>query len=268
MNKPANRIIKSIILFSIIVAAALGALLIAVWVITFHPADIQPAPAACDGKTRVLAPGQTVKILSWNVQYMAGKNHWFFYEGGTEREPTEADIRQTLAEVARLIKAENADIVLLQEVDEGAKRTGYTEQLQLLLNRLGGIYPCRAEAFYWKSGFVPHPDVMGAVGMKLVILSKYKIRTAKRYQLPLIPENWVSQQFNLKRALLEARIPFDGHEFVVMNTHLSALPRGRTPWKGKWLPLNRLWRITRQITGPGLPAVTSTSCHREMRIIS
>lgn len=226
MNKPYTRIVKSITFFSGITAAALGALLIAVWAITFHPAEIQPAPVACTGKTRVLAAGQTVKILSWNVQYMAGKDHWFFYEGGTETAPTAADVGQTLDKVARIIKTENADIVLLQEIDENAKRTHYTDQLQRLIDRLPGLYPCRTEAFYWKSGFVPHPDVMGAAGMKLVILSKYKIHAAKRYQLPLIPENWVSQQFNLKRALLEARIAFNGHEFVVMNTHLSAFAQG------------------------------------------
>lgn len=226
MNKFTQRIAKPTLLFFGIIAAILTVLGIAVWTLTFHPGDIQPAPVTCAGKTQIPAPGQTVKILSWNVQYMAGKNHWFFYEGGTDTAPTEADIRQTLDEVARIIKTEDPDIVLLQEIDDGAKRTQYTDQLRLLRNRLGKMYPCRTQAFYWKSAFVPHPDIMGPVGMKLVILSKYRISMAKRYQLPLIPENWISQQFNLKRALLEARIPFGSHEFVIMNTHLSAFAKG------------------------------------------
>lgn len=226
MNKAVNLIVKPLILSFAIITAALGALGLALWALTFHPADIQPAPVACTGKAQPLEGGRTIKILSWNVQYMAGKAHWFFYEGGAEKAPTEAEVMQTLNRAARVIKDENPDIILLQEIDDGAKRTHYTDQLNMLCDRLEGMYPCRAEAFYWKAAFVPHPDIMGRVAMKLVILSKYQLSMAKRYQLPLIPENWIFQQFNLKRALLEARIPFGSRELIIMNTHLSAFAQG------------------------------------------
>ncbi len=207
----------------VIIAAGLAIL---VWSVTFHPKAKQPAPVVCTGSPQPLAHNQTVKILSWNVQYMAGKGYWFFYEGGIDKAPSEADIRQTLDQAARIIKAVDPDIVLLQEIDVDARRTHYIDQLKLLQKCLDERYPCRAEAFYWKSGFVPHPDIWGPVGMKLVILSKFRIFNATRHQLPLIPENWISQQFNLKRALLEARIPYKDTEFVVMNTHLSAFAQG------------------------------------------
>lgn len=209
-----------------LMATILAALVLAAWTLNFHPKDIQPAPIVCSNQPQTLSPGQTIKILSWNVQYMAGKKHWFFYEGGSDTAPAETDVRYTLNRVARVIKAEDPDIVLLQEIDEGARRTHYIDQLQRLCEHLDGRYPCRTEAFYWKSDFVPHPEIWGPVGMKLVIFSKYRISQATRYQLPLIPENWVSRQFNLKRALLAARIPYMTSEFVVMNTHLSAFAQG------------------------------------------
>ncbi|MBS3757136.1 MAG: endonuclease/exonuclease/phosphatase family protein [Desulfobacterales bacterium] len=226
MRKTIKRANSILLLFFGIIFAVLTILGVAVWTLTFHPADIQPAPVSCMDKTGVPKGGETIKVLSWNVQYMAGKGHCFFYEGGTDKAPTETEVIQTLNHAARVIKIENPDMILLQEIDEGAKRSHYMDQLKMLCERLDGMYPCRSEAFYWKAGFVPHPDIMGAVGMKLVILSKYRISAAKRYQLPLIPENWLFQQFNLKRALLEVRIPFGEHELIIMNTHLSAFAQG------------------------------------------
>ncbi len=226
MTQLTNRFIKLSLWLVGGIALIVAVLAVAVWTLTFHPEAVQPAPVVCTGHPQPLTPAQTVKILSWNVQYMAGKGYWFFYEGGTDTTPTKAHIRQTLDQAARVIKAEDPDIVLLQEIDEAARRTHYTDQLKLLQKYLDERYPCRTEAFYWKSGFVPHPDIWGPVGMKLVILSKYRISKATRHQLPLIPENWVSRQFNLKRTLLAARIPYKDTEIVVMNTHLSAFAQG------------------------------------------
>src|SRR6056297_11414 len=266
MRKTIKRANSILLLFFGVIFAVLTILGLAVWTLTFHPADIQPAPVSCMDKTGVPKGGETIKVLSWNVQYMAGKGHCFFYEGGTDKAPTETEVIQTLNHAARVIKIENPDMILLQEIDEGAKRSHYMDQLKMLCERLDGMYPCRSEAFYWKAGFVPHPDIMGAVGMKLVILSKYRISAAKRYQLPLIPENWLFQQFNLKRALLEVRIPFGEHELIIMNTHLSAFAQGTDTMEKQIAAVKSIIKNTREKTGHGLPAATLTSCRRAMPI--
>lgn len=42
-----------------------------------------------------------------------------------------------------------------------------------------------------------------------------------------MPGDPLSQQFNLKRAILEARLPVAGHgDFVALNTHLDAFAQG------------------------------------------
>ena len=133
------------------------------------------------------------------------------------------------------------DIVLLQEIDEGAKRTDHKDQLAALLDQLPqGKYPCQTQAFYWKSMFVPHPRIMGSAGMKLVTLSKYKISKAYRHSLPEIPKDLLSRQFQLKRCILESRLPYRGGEVSVMNTHYDAFAQGTDTMKkqvGKTLKL-------------------------------
>jgi endonuclease/exonuclease/phosphatase family metal-dependent hydrolase len=96
-----------------------------------------------------------------------------------------------------------------------------------LLRLLPSAYACHVSAFYWKAAYVPHPRIRGAVGLTLATLSKYQIGRATRHQLALIPGNFVTQQFNLKRAVLEARLPIRGDgDFVSMNTHLDAFAQG------------------------------------------
>jgi endonuclease/exonuclease/phosphatase family metal-dependent hydrolase len=223
---------KKVLKWAIETVAALLVLLVAlVWLATFHPSALQAAPVACAQSAPVLQPGQPLKILTWNVQFMAGKNYVFFSDlpagYAPDERPSRADIETTLSEVARVIRAERPDLVLLQEVDDGAARTDYENQLARLTGLLPPEYACQTEAFYWKAAYVPHSRIHGAVGMKLAILSKYQIRSAQRHQLALMPGDPLSQQFNLKRAILEAHLPVAGSgDFVALDTHLDAFAQG------------------------------------------
>jgi endonuclease/exonuclease/phosphatase family metal-dependent hydrolase len=206
-------------------------LMLVVYAITFHPRPVQEEAVKGSRGAPYLMVGQKLKVLTWNVQYMAGKNYVFWYDlpdhKGPDLRPSRADITQTLSEVARVIRAENPDIVLLQEVDIGAARTDHEDQLARLKELLPADYACSTSAFYWKALFVPDSRVGGSVGLALAVLSKYRIDRAVRYQLALAPANLITRQFNTKRAVLEARLPMvGGGEFVVLCTHLEAFAQG------------------------------------------
>jgi len=214
-----------------ILLAILAGLVLLIRVITFHPAETQQEKVISPPDTPMLHSGQTLKVLSWNVQFMAGKNYLFYYDtknfDGPDERPSSEDITATVEEVARIIRDEDPDMVLLQELDDGAKRTDHEDQLERLLSLLPPAYKCHSSAFYWKAKFVPHPRIMGAAGMKLSTISKYAISRSVRHQLPQMPANPVSRQFNLKRAVLETYLPLsDGSELVVLNTHLDAFAQG------------------------------------------
>jgi endonuclease/exonuclease/phosphatase family metal-dependent hydrolase len=197
----------------------------------YHPAAVETVPVVCAPDTPTLRPGQPIKVLNWNVQYMAGKGYVFWYDTpdnkGPHTRPSAAAVRQTLGAVARVIAEEDPDLVFLQEVDDRAARTGYQDQLARLLARLGNRYPCWTRAYYWKSRYVPHRRVRGAVGLTMAILSKYRISAARRYQLAIPPAHPLRRAFGLKRAILEARLPVaGGPDFVALTTHLDAFAQG------------------------------------------
>jgi hypothetical protein len=91
MNKTRQIILWVVAALIIIVGLAA----VSVWTITFHPPWEQAETVRCEAETPTLQPGQRLKVLTYNVQYMAGKNYFFFYEGGSDERPSAGDIGRT-----------------------------------------------------------------------------------------------------------------------------------------------------------------------------
>lgn len=186
----------------------------------------------CEQDVPIWSGSGALTILSFNVQYMAGKGYVFYYDQGRgkDKKPTAASVHLTLDRVAELIADANPDIVMLQEVnDADDSRSHYIDQLVELQQRLGqAAYPCLAEAYYWKAGFIPHPMIMGPVSMKLVTLSRFAISDGYRYQLPLMDNDPITRHFYFQRAILEVRLKSQAGlpELALLNTHFDAWGAG------------------------------------------
>lgn len=215
------------------------------WVRSYWPEDMEPAAIQCSMDAPEYDARTPLKVMSYNVQYMASKNYVFFYDiditdpqrlAAVEQagksiasQPSREDVFWTLHEVAELIRREDPDVILLQEVN-GAddSRTYYTDHTAELLNRLpADMYPCQTGAPYWKAEFVFHPEVLGPVNMQLMTLSKYRIETSVRHQLPRKANNFLVRPFDFQRALLESHIATENNATVaVINTHYEAWASG------------------------------------------
>ncbi|PNA06457.1 MULTISPECIES: endonuclease/exonuclease/phosphatase family protein [unclassified Pseudomonas] len=216
-----TRLLRYILLPVLLALALIGTLIFS---LTWRPDARETLPVSCTGQPPTLVPGQALKVMTWNVQYLAGKRYVFWNDlaQGDDEAPTPEDMAFSLDEVARVIRDEQPDVVLLQELDDGAKASDYQNQLKLLQERLTDLYPCSAHAFDWKADFVPDPHIFGSVGRQLATLSRYRIEHAERLQLPVQPANLISRQFQPKDALLATTLPLsDGGQLVVFNTHLD-----------------------------------------------
>lgn len=216
-----TRPLRYALLGLLIVIALAGAM---VYSLTWRPDAREVLPVSCSTQAPTLAPGQALKVMTWNVQYLAGKRYVFWNDlaAGTDEAPTADDMAFSLDEVARVIRDEQPDIVLLQELDDGAKASDYQNQLKLLQERVADLYPCSAHAFDWKADFIPDPHIFGSVGRQLATLSRYEIEHAERLQLPVSEVNLISRQFKPKNALLLTYLPLsDGGQMAVLNTHLD-----------------------------------------------
>jgi endonuclease/exonuclease/phosphatase family metal-dependent hydrolase len=195
--------------------------------LNYHPKSVEPKPVLNVGTPLQLSAGQTIKLITYNVQFCAGTRYHFFYDGGPDTLVTARDVRATATQIAEFLSAEEPDLVLLQEVDQGARRSAYLDETRLLREALPTELRSCAAADYWRSKFVPHPSVMGSVGTQLVVFSRYQLGRAHRYQLALRSGNPIERDFYLKRAILKVEVPFaGGGRFVILNTHLEAFGRG------------------------------------------
>lgn len=193
----------------------------------FFPPQTLEVDINWSGPVSPLRSGDTVRVLVWNVQYAGSRQHHFFYDGGPDVHVPKHTVEETLDAIGEVIRRVDADIVLLQEVDRDAERTGHIDQLAALL--AGAPYPCSAATPYHKVPYVPHPagQHLGRVDMNLVVFSKFPLSRATRHALPLLDEPLHRRIFNLRRAVLEVAVPLHGGgEFRLFNTHLSAFSRG------------------------------------------
>ncbi|MEO1080814.1 MAG: endonuclease/exonuclease/phosphatase family protein [Pseudomonadota bacterium] len=205
----------------------------AIYLSTYHPASVEQETVHNAEGTPMLQAGQSVKLLSWNVQFMAGNsNNHFFYDDGSDSWPDADTVASVTRRVAAFIAEQNPDVVLLQEVDDLAARTHMQDQTEALLNLLPQ-FSAYTETFYWKAAYVPHPSIRGRVGTKLLVLSKYRLGEATRHALsPITTEDFLTRQFNLKRAMQQVRMPVAGApDLVLINTHLSAFAQGSDTMK-------------------------------------
>jgi len=225
----------------LIVAIAIGVL----WTRSYWPDDIEMARVDCLSDAPAWTANSDLKVMSYNVQYMASKNYVFFYDidlNDPERvdavananktvasRPSKEHVFWTLDKVAEVIRKEDPDVILLQEISgDDDSRTHYTDHAAELLGRLSpDLYPCQSEASYWKAEFIFHPEVLGSVNMKLLTLSKYRIAKSMRHQLPRKPRNYLISPFHFQRALLESHLATDDDQTVaVINTHYDAWGAG------------------------------------------
>lgn len=166
-------------------------------------------------------------MLSWNIQFGAGRNRCFFYDGGPDARVTREEVETTLEGIGSLIASRNPDVVLLQEVDRRSLRTGNIDQIRVLQRRLG--LPVLASTPYFKVPWVPVPphQPMGHVDMHLVVLSRFALSDGRRLALAPLDEPLYRRVFNLRRALLHLKLATTtGPALDLFQTHLSAFSRG------------------------------------------
>jgi endonuclease/exonuclease/phosphatase family metal-dependent hydrolase len=225
------------------------------WLGNYHPAAVEDMVVDCADSAPSLQAGQSLEVLTWNVQTMSGKNYVFWSDlpnnDGPHEKPSREDIDLTFEELVRAIRDEDPDILLLQEIDQGAERTYYEDQLARLIELLPDAYACTTSAFDWKSVYVPHPRIHGSVGWKVAILSKYRIDSAERLSLPTAQGSAIEALFKIKPAVLKAHLPISGGgEFVAMTVHLDLTVPGSN---AKELQLAEMHRIFASLSQKGIP---------------
>jgi len=178
-----------------------------------------------EGKTGLHpSAGESYDLLSWNIGFGAyTADYDFFMDGGTQsRAESPERLDGNLADIGSLLKAENADLYLLQEVDTDATRSYHRDERESVLNALGGDY-CRVFCPNYDSPYLMYPVLQphGSNKSGLLTCSRYDIGRGERMELPI--EESLMKLLDLDRCYSVSCIPTaNGRPLYLFNFHLSA----------------------------------------------
>ena len=172
-----------IVLLAVVILA--GGLIGYLTITEFRPASVQDAAQTAGQTSATLRAGESIRVLTFNTGYAGlDKSQDFFMDGGSGVSPTggRAKVEENLAGILAAIQEANAQIVLLQEVDQSSARTNRIDETAYYQQNTGLN---AAYAVNYQCGFVPFPlPPIGAVKSGVLTLSAYQPAQAQRQSLP------------------------------------------------------------------------------------
>lgn len=166
--------------------------------------------------------GDTLEVMTWNIGYAGLSNEMdFFFDGGKSVRSTEKHMNKNLEYITNYLSQQQADFLVLQEVDTDSRRSYHTQQFDSIQNALpnmqGHFTPNYSVNFVIK----PFTEPLGKVTSGLSTFSNHMASSTSRYALAS-ESSWPDKYFLLDRCFMVKRYPLaNGKEFVLINTHNS-----------------------------------------------
>jgi endonuclease/exonuclease/phosphatase family metal-dependent hydrolase len=172
-------------------------------------------------KSEAPVPDSSIVIMTWNIRYGFGRGPWFGDACGYKVIYTKEEVINNLQLIAQKIKLVNPDILLLQEAEINSARSGYVNEVKWLLENTDLNYA--AYGLQWKAQFVPS-DGLGRIEESNAILSRWKMKDAKRFQLDLRKDQGSLVRYFYERyCMVEASVEIPGFkDLAVVNIHAAA----------------------------------------------
>lgn len=239
MSGTVKKLLK---IFAVIIGVVLiFAVLFVGWLTVTEYKPEATEPLSISGKAeKSISAGESISVLTFNIGYAdLGKGSDFVLDGGKNGvNNNEEGICANIEGILGIIEEADADILLLQEVDEDSKRSSKIDQTAIIMEKFGGE---SSFALNYSCGFVPFPfPPMGKVNSGIMTVSDYATAGAERYSLPC-PFSWPVSAANLKRCLLVSYMDIEGSDkqLVTVNLHLEAYDDG----EGKIAQTKMLWEV-------------------------
>ena len=176
-----------------------------------------------DNTSQVMPVGKELKMLSYNIGFCAYTQDFsFFMDGGKEsRAESESSVNEVMGNIQALLEEQDADIVLMQEVDEDATRSHHVNQRAYFTENAGDYDSVFAtnfdSAYLFYPVFKPHGKSLSGI----LTQSSFDIESSVRRSLPV--EDSVMKIVDLDRCFSKSVLSTENHrKLILYNVHLSA----------------------------------------------
>lgn len=215
--------IKKIILSIIIMVVVTLITMFSLIYFDFFQNNFKPVEKAMVFESQAIKieqPKEILKVMTWNIKFGAGRIDFFFDCHGNREVMTKEEVIKNVDALSKKIKEINPDILFLQELDIDSNRSDFVNQIQQILDNTDLNYG--AFASQWKSKLVPSNNIK-QINSGNAILSKYELKDATRYSLPLMTNvDFLTKYFYLKRNYLKTYIELNNKKIYLLNIHAEA----------------------------------------------
>ncbi len=181
-------------------------------------------PLTAEGEAAgTVQTGTEYTVVSYNMGFGAYESDYsFFMDGGTESWAWSKErLDANLANIANLLKEQNADFYFVEEVDTDATRSYHRNEADILRTALTGYSSVWGQNYDSPFLFWPLTQPHGASEAGLMTFSSAPIASSLRRSLPI--ETGVMKLVDLDRCYTVSRVPMEnGKELVLYAVHLSA----------------------------------------------
>ena len=248
-RKILKQVLSAVLMVIFIITAVLEFL-----TLTEYRPDMTEEVAVNYFSYEALSPGDSLKVLTWNVGYGAlGDNADYFKNGGKSvRTADEERVQRNLKGIIKETSVMRPDVIFFQEVDRDSSRSYHIDETIAMINELSEEYTLRyttAFAYNYNVNYVPYPiPPIGEVRSGLLTLTTMPMESAQRIQLPC-PFDWPDRLIDYKRCLLLERLPLQNSdkELVLVNLHMEAFASS----KAKENQTGRLMQILEEEAAKG-----------------
>lgn len=193
----------------------------------YRPKEVEEILLHKDRKD-VVELGKPLSIRSWNIGFAGlGAKEDFFMDGGKGALIKDKKVVEGYFDgIIETAVSFQDDFLLLQEIDQEAKRSFFIPQTKIMAEKLFGYSSSFAMNFKVKYVPVPFPP-LGKVTSGIATYSNRKIHSVERYALPG-QYSWPKSVMMLNRCMLVSRLPVGAceHDLVLVNAHFTAYDNG------------------------------------------
>ena len=219
---PLKAFFKFILILLLVVLVIVGAYIAYVF-IDYHRLPDHQQLDVKDGASLEAKTGETYKIISFNTGFGAYEpDYSFFMDGGTQSWAWSKErLTANVDNIKSFVEAQNADIVVMQEVDEDATRTYHVNERKTYEDAFSDFDTCFAQN--WDSPFLFYPvqQPHGKTVTGILTLSSFDMQSAERRSVPV--EDSVMKIVDLDRCYSKSYLTVEGGKILVLyNLHLSA----------------------------------------------
>ena len=224
VKKPNAKKIILITCLALVGAILLSAIGYIVYVFAdYHRIEDNLSLEVKEGADGTAPIGEELTIITYNIGFAAYTPEFsFFMDGGKySRAESAKSVHSVMGGIIDLLEKENADFLMIEEVDEKATRSHHVDQRELLENNLNGYDSVFAVNYDSPYLFYPFNSPHGKSLSGMLTFSKYNMTSSIRRSLPI--ETSLMKLVDLDRCYSVSRVETEsGKELVLYTVHLSA----------------------------------------------